>query len=183
MNVQTFRSAVAASAGRSASISSYERKRRAHPKLSGPWDTVPSKTACGSTCKGNAYGTHGSTLPKLGTYVTISESQYYLPGESYSLKGQSSPGVLHPGQHASYATRQIPQTSNSSFSSSLLPVSHLQDAIACQCLTVTFMACTDRENEDDGGGQGSREGAYRLLSTRLPHVHVPGRRASVPLFD
>jgi hypothetical protein len=60
-----------------------------------------------------------------------------------ALSGHSSPGILHAGQHASNATRQIPHTSPSSSSSpdavESLPVSQRQCATACQCLTTTFM--------------------------------------------
>ena len=58
----------------------------------------------------------------------------------YSLKGQSSPGILHEGQHPSYGTRQMPQTSISpSSSTSSEPVSQRHCAIACHRFTVTFI--------------------------------------------
>jgi hypothetical protein len=62
----------------------------------------------------------------------------------HALSGQSSPGILHAGQHASYGTRQIPHTSSSSSSSpgaGGAPVSQRQAAIAFQDLTVTFIEC------------------------------------------
>jgi len=56
------------------------------------------------------------------------------------LNGQSSPGTLQVGQHPSKGTRQIPHTSSSgSPFSSVLPVSHCHWAMACHCLTMTFM--------------------------------------------
>ena len=56
------------------------------------------------------------------------------------LNGQSSPGILQDGQHPSYGTRQIPQTSPSlSSSCSGLPVSQRHCATACHRLTITFM--------------------------------------------
>ena len=55
-----------------------------------------------------------------------------------ALSGQSSPGILHDGQHPSYGTRQIPHTSPSS-SGSLFPVFQRHCATALQCLMWTFI--------------------------------------------
>lgn len=61
------------------------------------------------------------------------------------LNGQSSPGTLQVGQHPSKGTRQIPHTSSSgSPFSSVLPVSHCHWAMACHCLTMTFMVGFER---------------------------------------
>jgi hypothetical protein len=57
-----------------------------------------------------------------------------------SLKGQSSPGILHDGQHPSNGTRQIPQTSpSSSWSWFVFPVFQRHWATALQCLMWTFI--------------------------------------------
>ena len=59
------------------------------------------------------------------------------------LSGQSSPGTLQAGQHASKGSRQIPQTSSSSSSSvwlTGLPVFQRHSATACQDLIVIFIA-------------------------------------------
>jgi hypothetical protein len=57
-----------------------------------------------------------------------------------ALNGQSSPGTLQVGQQPSKGMRQIPHTSSSgSPFSSVLPVSHCHWAMACHCLTMTFM--------------------------------------------
>jgi hypothetical protein len=67
-------------------------------------------------------------------------------GGACILSGQSSPGTLQLGQHASNATRQMPQTSPSSSSceadgpgSVVVPVSQRHWATPCQCLMTTFM--------------------------------------------
>ena len=57
----------------------------------------------------------------------------------HALNGQSSPGILHDGQHPSYGTRQIPHTSSSSSFWSADPVFQRHCATALQCLMCTFM--------------------------------------------
>jgi hypothetical protein len=88
------------------------------------------------------------------------------------LNGQSSPGTLQVGQHPSKGTRQIPHTSSSgSPFSSVLPVSHCHWAMACHCLTMTFMVGFERRvclplcTRQDGGTVGP--------SCPRLHVKVP----------
>jgi hypothetical protein len=98
-----------------------------------------------SISKDSAYGKRGYTLPilvKLGSRQLPLEDKL---GTKDLLNGQSSPGTLHVGQHPSKGTRQIPQTSSSgSPFSSVLPVSHCHWAMACHCLTMTFMVVRRR---------------------------------------
>ncbi len=113
----------------------------AHPTVCGPWDTAASTLPSLSISTDSAYERHGYTLPILrkvkgpsattGRCVCINRDL---------LNGQSSPGTLQVGQHPSKGTRQIPHTSSSrSPLSSILPVSHCHWAMACHCLTMTFM--------------------------------------------
>ena len=124
---------------------SVDDKRRdmmkAHPTVSGPWDTAASMLQSLSISTDSAYERHGYTLPILakvkGPSAAVGGS---LCNKRNLLNGQSSPGTLQVGQHPSKGTRQIPHTSSSgSPFSSVLPVSHCHWAMACHCLTMTFM--------------------------------------------
>lgn len=101
----------------------------------------------GHCCFEAAVLNHFSRQCKWNTCVhspqtKIIGSAYHVPDTAKELlSGQSSPGILHDGQHPSKGTRQIPQTSLSPSVSSdpVFPVSQRHCATACQCLTVTFI--------------------------------------------
>ena len=114
---------------------------KAHPTVCGPWDTAASMLQSLSTSTGSAYERHGYTLPILANVKGLSvAAERCVCNKRGLLNGQSSPGTLQVGQHPSKGTRQIPHTSSSgSPFSSDLPVSHCHWAMACHCLTMTFM--------------------------------------------
>lgn len=114
---------------------------KAHPTVCGPWDTAASTLQSLSISTGSAYERHGYTLPILGRVKGLSAAAgRCVYNKRDLLNGQSSPGTLQVGQHPSKGTRQIPHTSSSgSPFSSVLPVSHCHWAMACHCLTMTFM--------------------------------------------
>jgi hypothetical protein len=88
----------------------------------------------------SAYERHGYTPPILAKLEDCQPPLADVFGLRDLLNGQSSPGTLQVGQHPSKGTRQIPHTSSSgSPFSSVLPVSHCHWAMACHCLTMTFM--------------------------------------------
>ena len=98
-----------------------------------------------SISKDSAYGIHGYTPPILGKVGESSATARRRLGTKDVLNGQSSPGTLQVGQHPSKGTRHIPHTSSSgSPFSSVLPVSHCHWAMACHCLTMTFMVVRRR---------------------------------------
>jgi hypothetical protein len=112
---------------------------KAHPTVCGPSDTAASMPQSLSTLTDNAYERHGYTLPILAKVKGLSAAVWRCNKRDL-LNGQSSPGTLQVGQHPSKGTRQIPHTSSSgSPFSSVLPVSHCHWAMACHCLTMTFM--------------------------------------------
>jgi hypothetical protein len=113
---------------------------KSHPTLCGPWDTAASMLRSLSISEDSAYGIHGYTPPILEKLESCQPPLEDVLGTRDILSGQSSPGTLQVGQHPSKGTRHIPHTSSSgSPFSSVLPVSHCHWAIACHCLTMTFM--------------------------------------------
>jgi hypothetical protein len=114
---------------------------KAHPTVCGPSDTAASMLQSLSISIDSAYERHGYTLPILMKVKGLSAAaERCVCDKRGLLNGQSSPGTLQVGQHPSKGTRQIPHTSSSgSPFSSVLPVSHCHWAMACHCLTMTFM--------------------------------------------
>jgi hypothetical protein len=114
---------------------------KAYPTVCGPSDTAASMLQSLSISTDSAYERHGYTLPILAKVKGLSATAgRCVCNKRDLLNGQSSPGTLQVGQHPSKGTRQIPHTSSSgSPFSSILPVSHCHWAMACHCLTMTFM--------------------------------------------
>jgi hypothetical protein len=119
---------------------------KAYPTVCGPWDTAASRPQSLSISTDSAYERHGYTLPILAKVKGLSATAgTCVCNKRDLLNGQSSPGTLQVGQHPSKGTRQIPHTSSSgSPFSSVLPVSHCHWAMACHCLTMTFMVWFER---------------------------------------